>query len=144
MKRLIILLCAAAACRSAPSGLQVGTSDPRGAVEQMLAAARAQDLQAITAVWGDERGLVRDRTSREEVESRSFILACLLRSDSHTLGPAMPATGGHVFVNADLVQGKLKATTRFELAPTPGRRWLVTNVDVQALQNAGFCSRPGR
>ncbi|MEA3247383.1 MAG: hypothetical protein U9Q74_14610, partial [Gemmatimonadota bacterium] len=80
MKRLIILLCAAAACRSAPPGLQVGTSDPRGAVEQMLAAAKAQDLQAITAVWGDERGLLRDHTPREEVESRSFILACLLRS----------------------------------------------------------------
>lgn len=144
MKRLVIVLCAAAACHSAPPGIRVGTSDPRSAVEQILAAARAQDLQAVTAVWGDERGLLRDRISREEVESRSFILACLLRSDTHTLGDPLPAPGGHVLITADLTQGKARGSTRFELAQTPERRWLVTNVDVQALQNAGFCARPGR
>lgn len=148
MRRFALLLCLLAACRSVPArpgpgGASVGAASPRAAVEQMLAAARAQDLQAITAVWGDEQGLVRDRTPHQEVEERAFIIACVLRNDTEKVGDASPAGNGRMFVTADLTQGKNAGTLRFELAPVRGGRWLVANFDVSVLQNKGFCSRPG-
>ena len=39
----------------------VGAGTPTDAVEMMLAAAQRQDLQAMSAVWGDEQGMTRDR-----------------------------------------------------------------------------------
>ena len=148
MRRLVLLTCLLAACRSVParpgsSGSAVGAPSPTAAVEQLLAAARAQDLQAITAVWGDETGLVLDRQPREEVEERAFIIACVLKNDTEKVGDAVPAGNGHMFVTADLTQGKNAGSIRFEVAPR-GNRWLVANFDISVLQNKGFCSRPGR
>lgn len=148
MRRFALFICLLAACRTVPVGMStsgsgVGAASPQAAVEQMLAAARAQDLQAITAVWGDEQGLMRDRTPRDELESRAFIIACVLKNDTEKVGEAAPAGNGHMFVTADLTQGKNAGSIRFELAPTRARRWLVTNFDVSVLQNRGFCSRPG-
>ncbi|HVZ48115.1 MAG TPA: hypothetical protein VG916_05000 [Gemmatimonadaceae bacterium] len=148
MRRIVLLSCVLAACRTVQvggnaSGPGVGAPSATAAVEQMLAAARAQDLQAITAVWGDEKGLMRDRTPRDELESRAYIIACVLKSDSQKVGRPAPAGNGHVFVTADLTQGKNAGSIRFEVAPSGGGRWLVTNFDVSVLQNKGFCSRPG-
>jgi hypothetical protein len=152
MKKLAVALVLVSACRTVPvtnmggssqPGPGPGAVSPQAAVEQMLAAAKAQDLQAISAVWGDEHGLMRDRTPRNEVESRTFILACILRADTQKVGAAEPAGNGHMLVNADLTQGGKSGSTRFEVAATAQRRWLVTNVDVQSLQNAGFCGRKG-
>lgn len=150
MRRIALLTCLLAACRTVPvatsapsTSAGAGAASPTAAVEQMLSAARAQDLQAITAVWGDENGLVRDRTPKDEVESRAFIIACVLRNDTRKVGDASPAGHGRVFVTADLTQGKSAGSLRFEVAPTTGGRWLVANFDVSVLQNKGFCSRPG-
>lgn len=149
MRRLALLTCLLAACRTVPAGgnaapgVAVGAASARAAVEQLLAAASAQDLQAVTAIWGDERGLMRDRTPRGELESRAYIIACVLRSDTRKVGDAAPAGNGHMFVTADLTQGQNSGSIRFEVAPYGRGRWLVTNFDVSVLQNKGFCSRPG-
>lgn len=148
MRRLAVLTLLLAACRTVPAGTggstaRIGAASPRAAVDQMLAAARAQDLQGITAVWGDESGLVRDRTPRQEVEDRAFIIACVLKNDTQKVGDASPAGNGRVFVTADLTQGRNAGSLRFEVAPVAGGRWLIANFDVSVLQNKGFCSRPG-
>ncbi|MDA1081226.1 MAG: hypothetical protein O2973_06045 [Gemmatimonadetes bacterium] len=144
MKRIIALVCVVIGCRTVPGAMATGSASPRAAAELMLAGAKIQDLQTILSVFGDETGLVRDRESRDVVESRAFILACVLKSDSQKLSDAQPLGTGRMIVMADLTQGSNSATTRFELAPTKDGRWLVTNVDIQALQNKGFCARPGR
>lgn len=143
MTRLMLAIGVAglAACRASSVGPGQGASSPAAAVEQMLAAARAQDLQAISAIWGDERGLVRDREARAEVESRTFIMACILRNDKASVGEVLPAAGGRMIVTADLTQGPRTGTTRFETSRTAAGRWLVSNMDLPALQNRGFCSR---
>jgi hypothetical protein len=141
MTRLMLAVCLIVACRASSVGPGQGAATPAAAVEQLLAAARAQDLQAISAIWGDERGLVRDREARQEVESRTFIMACILRNDKATLGEIMPAAGGRMIVSADLTQGTRTGNTRFETARTAAGRWLVSNMDLPALQNRGFCAR---
>jgi hypothetical protein len=121
--------------------MSAGSASPRGAVEQMLNAARNQDLQAISAVWGDENGLTRDRNDRAEIESRTFIIACVLKSDSHTVSAPSPAPNGRMMLTADLKQGNNSGSTRFTTARTKDGRWLVQDVDLPVLQNKGFCAR---
>lgn len=141
---IVPVVLVAVGCRTVQmTGGTSGAGSPKGAVEQMLAAANSQDLQAISAVWGDETGLVRDRTDRTEVESRTFIMACVLKSSSQKVGDPQPDGTGRMILTADLTQGANSATTRFLTAKAKDGRWLVSNVDLPALQNRGFCSRPG-
>src|SRR5579883_1210574 len=66
--RIVTLIAAGAAavtvaCRSTPtrpSGDLSGAPSARGAVERFLAAVRAQDLQAMSVVWGTKNGPSRD------------------------------------------------------------------------------------
>jgi hypothetical protein len=141
VKRLIAIALILTACRTVPVGIAPGSSTPRSAVEQMLAAAKAQDLQAISAVWGDENGLTRDRNPQAEVESRAFIIACVLKAESQKVGEPASAGNGRMLVTAELTQGQNTASTRFVTARTKEGRWLVQDVDLPALQNKGFCGK---
>jgi hypothetical protein len=143
MKRLLLLAVLVSACRTVPvrPAATPGSSSPKGAVEQMLSAAKVQDLQAITAVWGDENGLARDRNPPAEIESRAFIMACVLKSDTQKVGEPAPAGNGRIMVNADLTQGGNSGSTRFMTVRTKEGRWVVQDVDLPALQNKGFCSK---
>src|ERR687885_2406127 len=47
------------AVATAPRGSRVGADSPRDAVEDFLKAVRAQDLQAMAAVWGTQKGPAR-------------------------------------------------------------------------------------
>ena len=51
-----------------------------------LAAATLQDIQAISAVWGDEKGMTRDRIARDELEKRTLIMICVLGHEKQTIG----------------------------------------------------------
>jgi hypothetical protein len=150
-RTLAILMIAAAGCRTVPMGTSTttgggggggaGAATPQDAVAGMLAGAKAGDLQAMTAYWGDEQGLNRNKWSRDEVESRAFILQCVLKSDTNKISTPLLGPNGHMYLSVDLTQGKSTATTRFETARTRDGRWLVANMDVVTLQNKGFCSR---
>ena len=121
----------------------VGASTPKGAVEMMLTAAKMQDIQALSAVWGDEQGMTRDRVDRKELEMRSIDLICLLKHDSEHLGEPAQAAGNRFIIATELVQGTNTATTNFLVARSSAGRWLVTTFDVVALQNKGFCKKTG-
>ena len=148
---VVMALVVSAGCRTvpmnasstSPSTSMVGAATPKGAVEMMLTAAKMQDIQAMSAVWGDEKGMTRDRVDRNELETRSIGLICLLKHESEKIGEPQQASGGRFLINADLVQGSNSATTTFTLARSPAGRWLVTTFDVIALQNKGFCKRTG-
>ena len=125
-----------------PVSTMVGAASPKGAVDMMLAAAKVQDIQALAAVWGDERGMTRDRIDRTELETRSIDLICLLRHDAAQVGEPQQASGGRYLVNVDLTQKGNAATTTFTLARTAAGRWLVHTFELIPLQNKGFCPRP--
>lgn len=141
MKRMALVLICISACRSGSVNTAPGAATPQAAVEQMLAAAKAQDLQAVAAVWGDETGLNRDKWDRPQLESRAFIVTCVLKNDSARVTESQSAGNGRFLVSADLTQGKNSGSTRFQTARTKEGRWLVADVDIVALQNKGFCSR---
>ena len=49
-------------------GQMTGAASSQLAVEQFLAAARAQDLQAFSAIWGSERGPAREGRSQRALD----------------------------------------------------------------------------
>ena len=143
VRRLAVILVLAAACHTAPAGSSLGGADsPRSAVEKYLAAARAQDLQALGAVWGDEKGPARDNLPRQELEKREFVMLCLLKHDQARIGDPVAAVGGRFTMQVDLTQGQLKANVTFTAAKGPSNRWYVENFDSTLLQNTGFCKKP--
>ncbi len=140
-KLLLVVLMFAGACRSrtvevpvttapspppvAGSGL-AGAASPRLALDGFLGAIRAQDLQAMSGVWGDKNGPVRDAKvmSREDMEQRElYIIRCLKHDSFRVLGDS-PALDGERLMRVELVRGTVAKSTDFSLARS-GDRWFV-------------------
>ena len=126
MKTLALLaLLTAAGCRPHAGGQLTGAPSPRAAVESFLSAVRAQDIQALTNVWGDERGPARDRLSRDEVDKRSLIMQCFFNHDRYRIvSDATNQSGQHVF-RIELTKGALTRATNFTTTRGPSQRWYV-------------------
>lgn len=154
MRKLLLMgLLFASACKShtveipatAPSPMTpVGTSaagatSPRLALDTFLAAVRAQDLQAMSAVWGDKNGPVRDAKvmSREDMEQRELYLIRCLKHDSFRVLGDSPAMDGERSMRVELVRGTVAKTTDFSLA-RGGDRWYVRTFALEPVRD--LCS----
>jgi hypothetical protein len=147
---LSLTLLVAAACRTVPAtpmlggtsaAGSVGAATPARAVEMMLAAATLQDIQAISAVWGDEKGMTRDRIARDELEKRTLIMICVLGHEKQTIGAPQQLPGNRYLIPVDLTQKEKAGSTTFTVARMGDGRWVVSDVNLVALQNNGFCAR---
>jgi hypothetical protein len=123
------------------SGNQTGAADPVLAIRGFLAAAKAQDLQALGALWGDAQGPARDRMERSEAEKRELIMACYLKHDRYDIVGDAPNPGGTRAVVVSMTLGDKTRSANFDVVQGPARRWYVQNVDLKALQD--FCARKG-
>ena len=143
MQRAVLLMLITAACASTPNrGALTGAETPRAAVETFLAAARAQDMQAVSVVWGNAKGPQRDQVERQELEKREVIMIALLRHDQSSISAPQSAPEGKMRMTVDLKQGTLAASPVFTVVKGPSSRWYVEDFDVQLLQNKGFGRKP--
>ena len=157
MKRFWIVLLVLAACRTATTttttsgtvapapttGPQsVGGATPRAAVEQFLTAVRAQDLQAMSTVFGTSRGPSRDNMDREQLEKRLIILQCYFNHEKFRILGEVPGEAGHRVITVELTRGRLVKSPRFYTIRGPGDRWFVDNMEIAAV--AQFCAQQGR
>jgi hypothetical protein len=148
-KLLVVLLTLAAACRSAPpsttpAGAAYGAASPRAAVEAFLAGIRAGDLQAISAVWGDQRGpaVIQSDISRDEVEKRELIMVCYFRHDqARVLEQVSSGEPSHTTYRVELTRGNRTRTPTVSTIQGPQGRWYVVNADIMAVRD--FCE-PGQ
>jgi hypothetical protein len=120
-KLAIVLLLVAVGChrkvevRSAPPSPTkadlnaTGAATPRAALTQFLAAAKAQDVQALARIWGSAEGPIIATLPRDQVEQRAVVLFCYLQHDSMTITRELAASGGERLVTAEL---KYKTVTR--------------------------------
>jgi hypothetical protein len=137
--------CHKSAPRSAPAPApvlpagQVGGADPTTAVRGFLAAAKQQDLQAMSAYFGDQEGVARDRIPRDALEKREIIMAMCLRHDSYDIIGDAPGMNGARMLAVNLVRGSQSKAVTFEVVPTAERRWFVRSFDLEKL--ADFCGR---
>jgi len=145
VKRLTLLLLLAAACKTVPvrDTASTGAADPRAAVDRFLAGARAQDIQAIGAMFGNSKGPLRDQEERATIERQLLIQLQCLRHDKATVSAPVRGEGGRLVFTVDMVQGQLTASVPFTVVKGPADRWYVEVFAIVALQNKGFCSKAG-
>ena len=142
MKRLALLLILALACRPKPAGTGVtGAASPKAAVEQFLNSVRAQDLQAMSAIWGNDKGPARDQFPREEVEKRELIMQCYFAHDSFRIVREMDHRPANRTFEVEMKKGNLTRTTMFSTSKGPGSRWYVDNGEMDPVKD--FC-RPAQ
>lgn len=148
MRKLLIgLLVAAGACTTRTTNIPASTTPepvpataaqqtPRQALASFLAAANAQDLQAMSGVWGDKDGSVRasGKMGREEIEKREIIMMCYLRHDKYRVVSDAPAVDNERLLGVELTKGKLSRTANFNMA-TDGTRWYVRSAELEALRD---------
>ena len=116
-----------------------GAASPRSAVELFLTAAKAQDIQAMSVIFGTNRGPSRDNMNREELEKRLVILQCYFNHDKFRILSDLPGDGGHRIVEAELTKQTIVRTPNFYAIKGPGDRWYVDNMEIAAVQD--FCRR---
>lgn len=123
------------------SGQLTGAVAPRLAVEQFLGAVRAQDLQALSVVWGTEKGPIRDdrRVSRSELEQRELIMIrCFTHSEFRIVDEQQALEGRRVFKVALTNRGRVKEPN-FHTVMGPSDRWYVENAEIAAVKE--FCQQ---
>ena len=132
MKKLIATVALLCACSSAPpptpaptpviSGNQTGANDAVAAIRGFLGAAKAQDIQALGALWGDAQGPARDRMDRVEAERRELIMACYLKHDRYDIIGDAPNPGGTRAMVVNMTLGDITRSATFQVVQGPGRR----------------------
>jgi hypothetical protein len=157
VKKFALLLLVLAACHSSSTSTRtsdvgapapvtgpqsVGGSTPRAAVEQFLTAVRAQDLQAMSTVFGTSRGPSRDNMDREQLEKRLIILQCYFNHDKSRILSEVAGEASHRVITVELTRGRLVKAPRFYVIRGPGDRWFVDNMEIAAV--AQFCAQPVR
>lgn len=145
MRRFTWLLLLAMGCRSMGRGTPAaGATSPSVAIDRFIAAANAQDVQALLGAWGDEQGARLDRSSspaeRTQDERSAIILICHLRNSTYKIGDSTPVAGDRTVFDVAMSQGTAHATVRFTVASTPAHRFFVADFDLVTMQHAGFCS----
>jgi hypothetical protein len=138
---LLVTACATGTQTIANNGQLTGAATAQLAVEQFLKAANAKDIQAMSTVFGTNKGPARETMDRTELEKREIILACYFAHDSMRIVGEDQGIGGHREVRVELRKGNLARQTTFYAIQGPGRRWYVDNMDIAAVRD--FCGNPG-
>lgn len=118
-----------------------GAATARSAVEDFLAAVRAQDIQAMSVIFGTNAGPSRDNMNREELEKRLVILQCYFNHDKSRFLSESPGSDNHRIIEMELTKQGISRTPNFYAIPGPNSRWYVDNMEIAAVQD--FCRRPG-
>jgi hypothetical protein len=143
VKKWMLLAALLAACsrNPAPGTTLPGSVAPRQAATDFLNAVRAQDLQAMSTVWGNERGPARDYFDRAELDKRLLVMQSCYSHDRFQVLDESPGSGGTSLVRVQLVRGNRTKTTNFVAHKGPGNRYFVDvrNPDFSAMSD--FCAR---
>lgn len=136
MKRsLVAMILVLAACGPKTGGALTGAPAPRVAVEQFLAAVRAQDLQAMSVIWGSEKGPARDLIARQELEKRELIMQCMLAHDRFRILNESVGTDGKQIYRVELRRGPVVRATNFTSVKGPSDRWYVESADLEPVKD---------
>jgi hypothetical protein len=116
-----------------------GGSDARAAAQAFLDAGKAQDLQALSAVWGNNQGPLRNQISHAELEKRELIMMCFLKHDTDSIGKPAPAAGSRVTFPVTVTQAQVSKATTITTMLGPSSRWYVEKIDLRAIE--AMCQR---
>src|SRR4051812_38140600 len=155
MKKLIALSLLLAACHKAPPATPspsnlLGAADPKAAINAFITAISAQDLQAMSAVWGDADGSVRNQMNADELMKREVVMVQMLkcvRKDFTIISDAVASSNQRSmqvelnFLPPTRAGGStgsgtvVTRTTNFGLANDKSGRWYVSAVDLNKIND---------
>lgn len=141
MKRVaLLLLPIAAACASlSGGGSDSGAASPTAAIQQFLAAAKREDLVAMSLVWGTADGPARKAMPQKELERREFIMMKCLAHEKASVGSSSPGEGGRLRFPVELTLLTKSAKPIFTVVKGAHQRWYVENLELDQLRDQGFC-----
>jgi len=140
-KLAIVLLLVAAGCRrtvvvgNATTARDPGAPTPREAVDRFMAAAKTQDLQAMSLVWGTNAGPTIETMARAERDQREIIMMCYLKHDSYRIMGEAPSTDGDRVIAMEVKFKDLTRSTSFKTTRAQSNRWFVLKFDNDALRD---------
>lgn len=137
----IAMLFLLTACPPSSGRMMTGAPSSREAVESFLGAARAQDLEAMSVVWGTAKGPARDQMKREELEKRELVMMCFFDHERYRVLSESERQGssGRTY-RVELSKGALRRTTNFYTVRGPSDRWYVENADLDPVKD--LCRNP--
>jgi hypothetical protein len=136
VKRLGIALLALAACTSRQANQPLpGAASPRAAVETFLGAVRAQDLQAMSVIWGTAKGPARDAMDRKELEKRELIMQCLFSHEKFRILNEATSTKNEQVFRVELSKPPITRQTNFYAVQGPSKRWFVERADTEPVKD---------
>jgi hypothetical protein len=112
-----------------------GAIGPREALQRFMAAAKAQDIQAMADIWGTKDGPARSNMSKEQLEQRIIYMMRCLRHDSFSILSESPAADGERMYSVEVRRGTLTPKANFTSTPGPKSRWYLRNVDLEPLSS---------
>ena len=134
------ILVLTAACASSGGGpaptieTAYGALSAESAVGQFLDAAKRNDYQVMSRLFGTRDGPAERRLGRVEVEQRMYILSSILRHESYALRRMAVAEGeGQQRVAADMVGTRNGDVTVPFLTVYNDGRWFVEQIQTEAL-----------
>ena len=143
-KVAIVVLLVMAGCKrqvvvsSAPSSQPSATANPnaaggashRDALTKFLQAAKQQDVQAMSNVWGTNKGAARTFMEPQQMEQRIIYMMRCLRHDSFSVLTETPAVGDKRMFATQIKYGPLTAVTDFTTTPGPEGRFFVETLQL--------------
>jgi hypothetical protein len=136
VKKTLALLLALGACRNPPPGTSLtGAAAPRLAVDQFMTAVKAQDLQAMSVVWGTAEGAARDQMPRAELDQRLIVIQGCYTHDRYQIVEETPGTDGKRFVKVSITRARRTKTPNFSLVKGPSDRWYVLDADFATMRD---------
>ena len=108
----------------------VGASSSRAAVDGFLAAVKTADLQAMSSLWGNDKGLARDKFDRDALEKRLIIMQCSLQHDRVAFpdeSPKLLAQGRRAW-SVNLTRKRVTKKATMVTVQGPGGRWFLEDV----------------
>jgi hypothetical protein len=128
---LLLSIVTAGACRRAAppatsastaampaSGNLIGAESANAALTAFLQAAKGQNLQAMSSLWGTPTELLREVDTQDNVEKRLLIMICHLKHDRVAVSNERASTGGARTFDVALTLGS--DTRRFRIGPAAG------------------------
>jgi hypothetical protein len=116
-----------------------GAADARSAVQAFLDAGKNQDLQAMSAVWGSDKGPLRNQEARAVLEKRELVMMCFLRHDTDSIGTPSAAAGSRMVFPVTMRRGTLLRLTTITTMVGPSSRWYVETIDLPRIE--AFCQK---
>jgi hypothetical protein len=137
---LLVIGCTRPATVGSPANPNTpGAATAREALIRFMSAAKAQDLDAMSIIWGTAQGPVRSTMDRPTWEQREVIMMRCLRHDSYRVLGEAPAAGGERVLAAELKFGDLTRSANFTAIPGPSSRWYLQQVEIDKLGD--ICQR---